>query len=140
MAAKKKPPTDYKALCALPKWKAEGDFGRTWYTLPIPPSANVYWRTYRNRVVVSAEARNYKREVGELAKRLGMEMIESGDVRFTLHFYRNQASGDLGNRRKVIEDALIGIAYTDDKQIVEDHGYRHDDKGNGRIVISVERV
>lgn len=137
---KKKPPTDYKTLCASPKWKAEGDFGRTWFTLPMPPSANVYWRNFRGRTVISTEARNYKKHVGELAKRLGMELVEDGDVRFTIRVYRNQASGDLSNRLKVIEDALNGIAYADDKQIVEEHAFRHDDKGNGRIVICVEKL
>jgi Holliday junction resolvase RusA-like endonuclease len=40
----------------------------------------------------------------------------------------------------VLEDALNGLAYEDDKQIVELHAYRYDDKKNPRIEIEVEQV
>lgn len=88
-------------------------------------------------MVLSAQAKSYKEAVAELAHRLGMRPIEKGSVSLSITFYRNQASGDLDNRLKVIGDALRGIAFTDDRQVVEIYARLKDDKGNGRIVISV---
>lgn len=132
---------DYKAICADPKWTVE-EVGNLWlYTLPVPPSANAYWRSFvvngRVRVVLSAQAKSYKEAVASLAYSLGMRPIEKGNVAISITFYRNQASGDLDNRLKVIGDALRGIAFTDDRQVVEIYARLKDDKGNGRIEISV---
>lgn len=135
---------DYWAICALPTWHG-AKINDLWnYTLPMPPSANEYWRSFvvnnKVRVVLSAKAKSYKEAVADLAHRLGMTPITGHDVIVTVTFYRNQASGDLDNRIKVTLDALRGVAFEDDKQVVEIHAYRHDDKGNGRIVISVMPV
>lgn len=134
---------DYWAICTDPKWKVEKSLGIADYTFPIPPSANEYWRSFvvnnKVRVVLSAKAKSYKEAVADLAHRLGMRPAV-GDVSIAIRLYRNQASGDLDNRIKVTLDALRGVAFEDDKQVVEIHAYRHDDKGNGRIVISVMPV
>lgn len=132
---------DYWAICADSRWKVEKSFGIANYTFPVPPSANEYWRSFavnnKVRVVLSAKAKSYKQAVGDLARRFGMTSITGHDVIVTVTFYRNQASGDLDNRIKVILDALRGVAFEDDEQVAEIHLYRFEDRGNGRIVISV---
>ena len=110
----------------------------TWQTvtLPLGPSANRYWRKFKNRMVISAEAVAYKREVAVLAQAAALPLLE-GDIAITLDVYRRQRSGDLDNRIKVTLDALQGIAYTDDKQIVEIHARRFDDKKNPRVEVAI---
>ena len=107
--------------------------------LPMPPSANRYWRTFRNVVVVSEEARAYKAGVKASALEQGATLL-SGDVAVYIDVYRSRKAGDLDNRIKVALDALKGIAFEDDKQVVEIHARRFDDKNNGRIEITVETV
>ena len=65
-------------------------------TLPVPPSANRYWRNFRGRMVVSAEARAYKEQAAWIAKAAGMEPV-AGDVSVTLRVYRQAKRGDLDN-------------------------------------------
>jgi crossover junction endodeoxyribonuclease RusA len=48
--------------------------------LPYPPSLNRYWRTFRNRTVVSAEGLAYKREVAALARQAGLQGVFAGGV------------------------------------------------------------
>lgn len=108
-------------------------------TLPIPPSANRYWRNFRGRMVVSAEAQAYKAAAAISAKDQGAWLI-CGDVAIQVDFYRARKAGDLDNRLKVILDSLNGIAYEDDNQITEIHARRFDDKGNGRVEITVTKL
>lgn len=106
-------------------------------TLPYPPSANRYWRTFRNRTVVSDEARRYKNLVKvELAR----WPLLAGPVVLVAHLYRPQKSGDLDNRLKVLGDALNGVAWADDSQVVEIHAYRHDDKARPRVEVEVRAM
>jgi crossover junction endodeoxyribonuclease RusA len=107
------------------------------FTLPYPPSANRYWRkTNRGQVYLSSEAKEYK----QLAKILVKRDLLKGDLVFTAHFYRPQKSGDLSNRIKVLEDALQAVCYEDDKQIVEIHAYRRDDKTNPRVEVEIREI
>lgn len=135
--------TDYATLCLLPQWKVKNVYGNGEYTLPMPPSANKYWRHIiikgRATVLVSQEARDYKREVGKLAKRLGMPLL-TGKVQLTIQMHRGQKKGDLSNRIKVIEDALKGVAYHDDEQVVQINASRFESPGNPHIVISIVEV
>ena len=105
-------------------------------TLPIPPSANRYWRTFRGRTVVSAEAKAYKEAAAWMAKAAGAEIIDGG-VAVTMRVYRPAKRGDTDNFLKVTLDSLNGIAYSDDSQIVEIHAYRYDDKANPRVEVEV---
>ena len=107
--------------------------------LPLPVSANRYWRNYRGRTVVSAEAKNYKKIVRLQAQHRGIRPF-AGPVAVYLRVYRARKSGDLDNSIKVLLDALCGVAYADDKQIVELHSWRHDDPENPRVEVEVRRV
>jgi Holliday junction resolvase RusA-like endonuclease len=44
----------------------------------------------------------------------------------------------LDNRLKVLLDALNGIAYNDDADIVELHAYRLDDKHDPRVELKIK--
>lgn len=106
-------------------------------TLPYPPSANRYWRTFRGRTVVSTEAREYKKQVGLICNVGGVEPV-AGEVIFRADVYRPLKRGDLSNRIKVLEDALNEYAYEDDAQIVELHYRLFDDKKNPRVEVEIE--
>lgn len=135
--------TDYSKLCAHPTWKAETHFGITTYKLPMPPSANRYWRTIvvkgRAIVLVSEDAKNYKEAVSQLASRLGMPLLK-GHVSIVLQVCRAQKSGDLDNRIKVTLDALKGIAFEDDEQVVHIDARRFESPKDPYIVISVNAI
>ena len=104
-------------------------------TLPEPPSSNRYWRVYRNRAVKSGEARAYCKVVAILARGI---RPTANPVALTLRWCRHAKRGDLDNRLKVAIDALQGIVYVNDNQIVELHAYRHDDKANPRLEVEWE--
>lgn len=106
-------------------------------TLPYPPSTNVMYRNYRGVTVTSGEAAAYKIEAGYLARQQGVELLH-GPVKASLDFYRPQRSGDLDNRLKCTLDALNGIAWADDGQIVEIHARRFDDAKNPRVELVIE--
>lgn len=76
-------------------------------TLPAPPSANRYWRNVRGRMVLSREAKDYKRAVGILAAHL---TPTTKPVAVLLDWYRGRKAGDLDNRLKQSLDATRGDA------------------------------
>ncbi len=124
-------------LCLRTRYSVWRTAGIIKLTLPYAPPANVYWRVSRGTVHVSAEAKQYKARVLDAAMRCGPIEPLAGPVILTLDVYRPQKSGDLSNRIKVCEDALIGIAYADDKQVVEIHARRFDSKENPRIEVTI---
>ena len=105
-------------------------------TLPPPVSANRYWRNFRGRMVVSAEAKAYKEQVAWIARAAGVEMLD-GNVAVTMKVYRQAKRGDLDNAAKILLDSLIGVAYADDSQIVRIVAERYDDKRNPRVEVEV---
>jgi len=107
--------------------------------LPIPISANRYWRNFRGRMVVSAEARAYKEEAAWIAKAAGAQII-AGDVSITLRVYRAAKRGDLDNAIKILLDSMQGVLYTDDSQIVRIVAERFDDKKNPRVEVEAHAI
>jgi Holliday junction resolvase RusA-like endonuclease len=107
--------------------------------LPLPPSANTYWRYTSNGVYVSEAAENYKAGV-KLRATLQRMTPFGGEVAMYVHVYRAQRRGDLDNFAKVLGDALNGVTYHDDSQVIELHMWRHDDKGNPRCEVEVRKV
>lgn len=108
-------------------------------TLPVPPSANRYWRLAKGRMIVSEEARKYKEDAAWLAKSAGAEMI-TGNVAVTLRVYRAVKRGDTDNFLKVTLDSLQGVLYRNDNQIVRIVAERYDDKRNPRVEVEVMEV
>lgn len=106
-------------------------------TLPYPPSANRYWRMVNGRMIVSAEARKYKRAAATIAiiRRVTQTL---GPVKCFIDFYRPAKRGDLDNTLKVCIDSLKGIAFEDDSQIVEIHARRFEDKSDPRAEVRIE--
>lgn len=109
-------------------------------TLPEPPSANRYWRTFRGRAVKSKEARAFVEAVRTLALVAKVKPILAGPVKLTVVWYRSRKMGDLSNRLKIVEDAMNGVCYTDDKQVSEIVMRRVDGVKPGRMDITVEAL
>jgi crossover junction endodeoxyribonuclease RusA len=107
--------------------------------LPWPPSANRYWRMWQGRMVVSSEARQYKLDVAARARLAGLRPTDN-PVCISLDLYRPAKRGDLSNRIKIVEDALQGVAYHDDSQVIELHARRFDDKKNPRVEITISSM
>ncbi|MDB4876428.1 MAG: rusA [Gemmatimonadetes bacterium] len=107
-------------------------------TLPEPPSANRWWRMVvvgkQARMLLSSEARAYKARIGLIVA----PRIDAGPIRVSIDWYRGRRSGDLDKRLGVVLDALQGVLYTNDAQIVELVARRFDDPGNARIVVTAE--
>jgi len=96
--------------------------------LPYPVSANRYWRTYRNITVRSEEANAYRWSVIYAAEKAKSERVESNKhvcinivllPKLTKKGEASKVRLDLDNCIKVVLDALIGIAYEDDRQVVK---------------------
>lgn len=119
--------------------------------LPYPISANRYWAT---RVItlkgasrpqamtyVTAEAKQYKEQVGWIIKASGVREAMKGRVQVDIQMYPHRPLDykkrmkvdplywddtvqrlDLDNARKVVNDALKELAFADDKCIFKDSG------------------
>jgi len=111
-------------------------------TLPYPPTANLYWRHVGHRVLLSKEAREFKTAVAFIALRIGLRQSHAfcGEVIVNIDLFRPQRSGDLDNYLKVTLDSLKGIAFHDDRQIVEIHARRFEDKANPRVEVRIEET
>ena len=101
---------------------------------PEPPSSNRYWRNFRGRTVKSKEAREYQEAVKLIARK---QKLRTGEIGLHLKWFRKRRAGDLSNRIKVIEDALQGILYRNDSQIVCILAERHDDPKNPRVEVEI---
>ena len=109
-----------------------------------PVSTNVYWRMFRGRMVVSATAKQYKERVGWIAKVNKLKPL-IGEVAVCLVLLPKLNKDrtlckhrlDLDNCIKVMLDALNGIAYIDDKQVVEINARIGKPMSGGGILVEV---
>lgn len=107
--------------------------------LPEPPSSNRYWRIFLNRAVKSDTARAYASTVSVIV-RGKVKHPTAKPVAVSMHWYRGRRSGDVDNRAKVCLDALQGCAFANDNQVTELHMYRHDDKSNPRMEVTIREI
>ena len=108
-------------------------------TIPYPPSANRYWRMFRGRMTVSAEAKAYKMGVRCKLLAAGFRPQE-GEVSVCVDIYRPARKGDLDNCLKVLLDSLSGVVWVDDSQIVEIVAKRFEGKERPRAELRIEFI
>lgn len=129
-------------------------------TLPYPISANRYWKSFplngRTMTAPSAEAKAYKREVGWILRAAGVIEPIPGRVKVHIDLYPKRPQDwqtrmrklganwddgvqclDVDNARKVLYDALKGIAIVDDKWIWSDSARRCVPDGEARVVLTI---
>ena len=113
--------------------------------LSFPPSTNRMWRTTfrgaRPRTYKNPKAVSYAELVTLQATTQCREQgwaPTSQPTAVTMRFFFPSRAGDLSNRIKVVEDALNGIAWRDDKQTDEMHLFRKLDRARPRVEILVE--
>jgi crossover junction endodeoxyribonuclease RusA len=109
--------------------------------LPVPPSANTYWRSVPGKgVLISKTGRQYKETVRGIAFRERVSMYAQHvklELSMVVHFGDNRRR-DLDNICKAAGDSLKLLAYVDDSQIdrlVVERGSI--DRGNPRIEVTV---
>ena len=115
--------------------------------LPMPPSANVMWRSdfYKKRVMVSRVGRIFRDECAPILAKY-RNPIE-GPIAVTAEFYfkSERARVDLDNRLKPLLDVCqrteynTGL-YVDDSQIMALHAYKHFDREHPRVEVTVSSL
>lgn len=98
--------------------------------LPEPPAANRYLRTHGHITYKTREAKQYCETVFNLTAKYrtnGGPVFPTGEVSVVVVWHRKRKAGDLGERTKVLYDALQGTLYADDKQIAQDWRRRVDE-------------
>lgn len=84
-------------------------------------------------MVLSEEARAYKSLVCMAHRKQELR----GEVSVDITWYRARRSGDLDKRLGVALDALQGVAYATDAQIVRLTASRFEDPKNPRLIVTV---
>jgi crossover junction endodeoxyribonuclease RusA len=113
-------------------------------SLPYPISANRYWKIARNRIYRSPMAEAFKKMAVVAARYAAMQKL-SGPVevvvalhpRMTKAGLASEVRVDLDNAIKVTLDALNGIAWDDDKQVVRLSANIDDPLPNGGLTVWV---
>jgi crossover junction endodeoxyribonuclease RusA len=116
-------------------------------TLPVPPSVNHQYATVNGRRLISSAGRAYKAQVGQLvwlklaqsAHRASLlARLQSEWLALSIRFYFTSAlRRDVDGGLKIAQDALCEGLGINDNRIVETHLYKHIDKNNPRIEISL---
>tara|TARA_Y100000034_G_C6527503_1_gene227226 strand:+ start:89 stop:463 length:375 start_codon:yes stop_codon:yes gene_type:complete len=115
--------------------------------LPMPPSANNYWRYVNGKVLKSKQARDYIKTIGDLwmvykaqkkAKAFGK------DQRLQIYiqvFPPNRIRRDLDNLLKVLMDSLENAGlFTNDEQIDDIRIMRMEIYPGGKMVICLREL
>jgi crossover junction endodeoxyribonuclease RusA len=100
-----------------------------------PVSVN---QLYRGRRFLTPLGKQTKEDYAWQAKAQYRGPLLEGAIRLELTaYFTSQATSDLDNVCKATLDSLTGILWKDDRQIIELHAYKRQDKLNPRIEISV---
>lgn len=116
-------------------------------TLNYPPSANRYWRCFRNRMVPSAAAITYKKHVKTVAQLAGV-VLHNDSICVNIKLLpklttKGQASKvllDLDNCLKVALDALQGVIIENDNQVKQINASYGAPTDGGGLMIEIKRI
>jgi crossover junction endodeoxyribonuclease RusA len=107
------------------------------FVLPLPPSVNAFWRTYKGRMLVSREGRAWKNLAEIAVAAQCRSRLLGGDVQVNIVAFLPDRRRDLDNLIKPALDCLQGAAYANDRQIVRLVAEKRYDKFNPRIEIEL---
>lgn len=114
--------------------KVISDSRKCYIELPIPPSINKYYATYKGRRLISKEGRNYKLRVARIP-------LIKIDGRLSVHIKimaKDKRRRDLDNILKCLLDSLMGAGlYDDDSQIDVLHVTRGEKSKDHKIEVTV---
>ena len=119
-------------------------------SLPVPPSINHQYATVNGRRVLSSSGRAYKMQVGQQvwlalaqspARLLLQDRLQSGPLVISIRFFfASSLRRDLDGGLKITQDAVCEGLGINDNRIVETHLYKHVDKANPRIELSLSTL
>jgi len=117
------------------------------FTLPVPPSINHQYATVNGRRLLSSTGRAYKAQVGQLVwltltknpnRTALLARLQNESLALSIKFYFTSAlRRDVDGGLKIAQDALCEGLGINDNRIVETHLYKHVDKTNPRIEVSL---
>lgn len=116
------------------KLAGERGAGFTLITLPLPPSANRYWRRGKyGNMHISKIAETYRAHIDDYCQRAKIIAPLAGDVYLVAVVYRNHAALDLNNCTKILYDAIQGHILKNDNQIAYEYHIRDYDRARPRV-------
>lgn len=110
------------------------------FEVPGVPIPKARARVTRNGRFTPDTTKRYENKVRLCAYTAGVKKL-SGPVVLSLVLYmpdRRRRDGE--NIQKAIQDALNGLAYEDDSQVMEWHGRMEVDKSNPRAIVTLEAI
>lgn len=113
------------------------------FELPMPPSVNSYWATFRGRRIISKKGREYKDTVLHCLSEIGLvkeEVSEKVKVSIDLHHFQNRKY-DIDNYCKCLFDALSNAKFwIDDDQVYELSIRKLEKVDGGKAVVRVYKI
>lgn len=119
-------------------------------TLPVPPSINHQYATVNGRRLLSSAGRTYKTYVGQCVwlalaqspvKSSLHNRLRSGPLALSIRFFFASAlRRDLDGGLKIAQDAVCEGLGLNDNRIIETHLYKHVDKTDPRIEVSLSFI
>lgn len=110
------------------------------FTIPGPPVPKERPRFGKGRTYTPKKTTEYALKVRLCALAAGVKRL-IGPVAITMEFYvPDRRRRDRDNLEKAIQDALNGIAWEDDSQVVQWRGWLEVDRKNPRARVWIDQV
>ena len=109
--------------------------------LPWPPSVNRYWRTFRGRMIISADGRAYRKAVADqvLIQR-GAKNYQT-ELKVVIEAWRpDRRKRDLDNLPKALLDSLTHAGVWEDDALIVDLRIYWASEIGGMVKIQIEEV
>jgi crossover junction endodeoxyribonuclease RusA len=109
-------------------------------TLPFPPSLNNMFPTNKQgKRFLSKRGKDFKDDAQKTCL-LSRVPLLTGELSVNLRLFRPAKRGDIDNFCKPVFDAVKGFCFVDDRQIVELHILRFDDRENPRVEMEINEI